>query len=338
MSEFPLFELRSEPLDVAGLAASLGDASGGALVTFEGRVRNTNEGRPVVGLEYDAYPQLCVTEGTSVVRGAQEGVLAARCVHRVGKLAVGEVAVWVGVVAGHREEAFRACRYIIDEVKRRVPIWKKELYADQTAAWIGAANAPADAPAGLGSLVLAGGASERMGLDKARLVYEGEPQVQRIARLLERVAPPVYVSVRPSQAKDKVFRGLRLLPDEEGGIGPLEGILRAFREAPSRAWLVVAVDMPFLTEPVLRRLVESRDPERHATAYRNPEIDGPEPVCAIYEPAMLSVLQERKSRGRYSLQMLRDLPVKLVEPLDPAELRNINSLEEYRRAAGPRPG
>lgn len=301
------------------------------MVSFEGRVRNVNDGRPVVGLEYEAYPQLCMTEGTAVVKEALPGVVAARCVHRTGRLAVGDVAVWVGVIGGHRDEAFRACRYIIDEVKRRVPIWKKEQYADASAEWIGLGGA---GPA-LGSLVLAGGASVRMGLDKARLVYEGEPQVRRIARLLERVAPPVYVSVRPAQAADKVFDGLRLLPDREEGVGPLEGIIAAFREDPARAWLVVAVDMPFLSEAVLRRLIESRDPAQSATAYRNTEIDGPEPVCAIYEPRILPILEQRKTQRRFSLMLLRDVPVKLVDPADPEELRNINNLEEYRQAGRP---
>ncbi len=194
---------------------------------------------------------------------------------------------------------------------------------------------PREAPPALGSLVLAGGASVRMGLDKARLVYEGEPQVRRVARLLESLAAPTYVSVRPAQAADKVFAGLRLLTDGEEGIGPLEGIIRAFHEVPNRAWLVVAVDMPFLTEEVLRHLIESRDPSRSATAFRIPEIDGPEPVCAIYEPSILPVLEERKARHRYSLMLLRDVPLKLVDTDRLGELRNINNLEEYREATSP---
>ncbi len=132
-----LFQLSDSPLDTAGLAASLTSTRAGALVCFEGRVRDTSGGRAVTSLEYDAYPPLCLKEGEAVVREALEGVIAARCVHRVGRLAVGEVAVWVGVIAGHRQEAFRACRAIIDEVKRRVPIWKKEHFADGGAAWVG---------------------------------------------------------------------------------------------------------------------------------------------------------------------------------------------------------
>ncbi|HVP19344.1 MAG TPA: molybdenum cofactor biosynthesis protein MoaE [Spirochaetia bacterium] len=137
MSSFELFELSEKPLDVGRLAASLVDIHAGAFVSFEGRVRDTNENRAVVGLEYEAYVELCRKEGIAIVREARDGVIAARCVHRVGQLAVGDVAVWVGVLAGHRDEAFRAGRFIIDEVKRRVPIWKKEHYRDGSSEWIG---------------------------------------------------------------------------------------------------------------------------------------------------------------------------------------------------------
>lgn len=137
MGDFEPFELSDKPLRVSELAASLPGAHAGAYVSFEGRVRDTNDSRAVVGLEYEAYPALSLAEGTAIVHEAQANVIAARCVHRVGRLAVGEVAIWIGVTAGHREEAFQACRYIIDEVKRRVPIWKKEHYRDGSSEWIG---------------------------------------------------------------------------------------------------------------------------------------------------------------------------------------------------------
>ena len=117
-------------------------------------MRNTDGARTVVALEYDAYPPLCLTEGAAILREALNGVIDARCVHRVGRLAVGDVAVWIGVIAGHRDEAFRACRFIIDEVKRRVPIWKKEHYRDGSSEWIGlggpgVTGTAASPPAGL---------------------------------------------------------------------------------------------------------------------------------------------------------------------------------------------
>ncbi len=148
MGGFQLFQLSESPLDVATLSASLVDSHAGAFVAFEGRVRDTSEGRVVVRLEYEAYERLCMREGTAIVREALEGVIAARCVHRVGRLAVGEVAVWVGVIAGHRDEAFRACRQIIDQVKLRVPIWKKEHYQDGSSGWVGLGEEHAAAPRG----------------------------------------------------------------------------------------------------------------------------------------------------------------------------------------------
>lgn len=148
MSSDELFTLSESPLDTARLAGLLRDGHAGAFVSFEGRVRDSNGRRTVVALEYEAYPRLCLTEGTAILREALNDVIDARCVHRVGRLAVGDVAVWIGVIAGHRDEAFRACRDIIDEVKRRVPIWKKEHYADGSSEWTGLSEDVVAAPNG----------------------------------------------------------------------------------------------------------------------------------------------------------------------------------------------
>ena len=88
-------------------------------------------------LEYQAYAELAQKEGEAVVHHAVEefGVLRAHCVHRIGSLAIGDVAVWIGIISGHREAAFQACRYVIDEVKKRVPIWKQENYTDGSREW-----------------------------------------------------------------------------------------------------------------------------------------------------------------------------------------------------------
>jgi molybdopterin-guanine dinucleotide biosynthesis protein A len=168
-----------------------------------------------------------------------------------------------------------------------------------------------------------------MGVDKATLRYRGEPQVRRLAKFLSRITPEVFVSVRPAQVGDPAFRGLSLLPDEEMGIGPLAGLLSAFRHRPRAAWLAVAVDMPGVTLGTLRRLVRARDSERLATAYKSPLTGAPEPVCAIYEPAILPALLEAKARDRYSLMLLKTLSVRLVEPAAARELLNVNERREY---------
>ena len=118
--------------------AGLLDDRVGGYTSFEGWVRNQNEGRDVLGLRYEAYAALAQAEGDKVLAEALSkfDVIDARCVHRIGDLAIGELAVWVGVSAAHRDAAFAACRYIIDEVKQRVPIWKHERYAEGDAGWL----------------------------------------------------------------------------------------------------------------------------------------------------------------------------------------------------------
>lgn len=136
-----MFRLAAEALDPAGLQRALADERAGACVTFEGWVRNRNDGQPVKSLDYEAYAPLAETEGRRILAEAHAkfSILAAACVHRTGALALGELAVWVGVTAEHRGAAFDACRYIIDEAKARLPIWKKEHYAGGTTAWINCA-------------------------------------------------------------------------------------------------------------------------------------------------------------------------------------------------------
>jgi len=132
------FRFSSSALDPESLRTELADPTCGGYTAFEGWVRNHNEGREVRHLEYEAFAELAIREGERIIDEAcaRFGVDSARCVHRVGDLALGELAVWVGVSARHRDEAFKACRYIIDEVKHRVPIWKKEHYVDGDSGWV----------------------------------------------------------------------------------------------------------------------------------------------------------------------------------------------------------
>ncbi len=133
-----MFRFSSTPLDESALRAELSDPSCGGFAAFEGWVRDHNDGRRVRRLEYEAFEPLAIKEGERIIAAAiaQFGVEHASCVHRIGALEIGETAVWVGVTARHRDEAFRACRYIIDEVKHRVPIWKKEHYENGDSGWV----------------------------------------------------------------------------------------------------------------------------------------------------------------------------------------------------------
>lgn len=134
-----MFRITPRPLNPDALRGELLDGRAGGYVSFEGRVRRRNEGREVRSLEYEAYHELAEKEGNRVLAEAREkfAILSAACVHRVGHLQIGDLAVWAGVTAEHREAAFDACRYIINEMKARVPIWKKEHYADGGPAWLG---------------------------------------------------------------------------------------------------------------------------------------------------------------------------------------------------------
>ncbi len=136
-----MFRISTAALDPDALRGELSAPDAGGFVAFEGRVRGRNRSREVTALEYEAYGDLAQKEGDRILAEARErfGLTAALCVHRVGRLHIGEIAVWVGVAAPHRSQAFDGCRFIIDELKRRVPIWKKEHYAGGEAAWIGPA-------------------------------------------------------------------------------------------------------------------------------------------------------------------------------------------------------
>ena len=142
------FRFSTEPLDILALRTELQGAAAGGYSSFEGWVRNHNEGRQVRRLEYEAFEALAVKEGERIVAEAlaRFGVERAACVHRVGSLEIGDIAVWVGVSARHRHEAFLACRYIIDAVKHRVPIWKKEHYLDGDSGWVNCERCAAAAP------------------------------------------------------------------------------------------------------------------------------------------------------------------------------------------------
>jgi adenylyltransferase/sulfurtransferase len=132
------FRFSHEPLDPETLRESLRDPACGGYTSFEGWVRNHNEGHNVSRLEYEAFEPLAVKEAERIMAeaAARFGIEHASCVHRLGNLAIGDMAVWVGVSARHRHEAFVACRYIIDEVKHRVPIWKKEHYQNGDSGWV----------------------------------------------------------------------------------------------------------------------------------------------------------------------------------------------------------
>ena len=134
------------PLDVAELVAEVAAPSHGAVCTFVGAVRDHSDGRNVVGLEYSAYTEMATREMDAILREAealQKGVEIV-AVHRIGALRVGDVCVVIAAAHAHRDAAFVGCRYVIEEIKKRVPIWKREIYADGTHEWVNACATAGD--------------------------------------------------------------------------------------------------------------------------------------------------------------------------------------------------
>ena len=124
-------------IDVRAVAARVVTPERGGVVTFVGGVRNHHGGRAVLRLEYSAYAPMADAEIDRIVAEAEERWPARVAVeHRIGVLEIGDVAVVVVAAAAHRDGAFDACRHVIEELKRRVPIWKREHYADGTAGWV----------------------------------------------------------------------------------------------------------------------------------------------------------------------------------------------------------
>ena len=141
------FRFVRSTIDTGALRAELADPACGGYAAFEGWVRDHNEGQAVHRLEYEAYEALAVSEAERIVTEALARFPVAHiaCAHRLGDLSVGELAVWVGVSSAHRHEAFLACRYVIDEIKHRLPIWKKEHYVSGDSGWVNCERCAAEA-------------------------------------------------------------------------------------------------------------------------------------------------------------------------------------------------
>ena len=136
-----MFRLSHEPLDPGVLGDELAAPAAGALVTFEGWVRDHHEGRPVKGLDYEAFVPMARRVGEGILAEARErfAITGAAACHRLGTLGVGDRAIWVGVTSAHRQEAFLACRWIMDAIKAEVPVWKKEHFGDGSGSvWVNA--------------------------------------------------------------------------------------------------------------------------------------------------------------------------------------------------------
>ncbi|MBU3672216.1 MAG: molybdenum cofactor biosynthesis protein MoaAD [Sinobacteraceae bacterium] len=182
-------------------------------------------------------------------------------------------------------------------------------------------------------LVLAGGRSSRMHRDKAALAYHGRSQLATTFELLQSVVDHCYVSVRADQIDEPLRKGFAQIVDAEGPGGPINGILAAQQRHPQAAWLVLACDLPFLDRASLVHLLTHRDHSGMATAFRSSHDGLPEPLCAVYEPSAAQALPSFiAGGGRCPRKFLITHEAKLIEPLAPSALDNINSAQEYWQA------
>jgi len=133
-----MYRVQTEPIDLNELVRYVTDAEAGAIATFIGTTRNNNEGRKVIALDYEAYPEMAEKElariGAEAARKWQ--ICRIAIVHRLGPVQIGESSVIIAVSSAHRDAAFAASRYAIEEIKKTVPIWKKEVF-EGGAVWIG---------------------------------------------------------------------------------------------------------------------------------------------------------------------------------------------------------
>jgi molybdenum cofactor guanylyltransferase len=182
-------------------------------------------------------------------------------------------------------------------------------------------------------LILAGGSSSRMQRDKAVLAYQGQNQLDRAFELLSRHVSPVFVSVRAGQTHDPARARRAMIVDSVPGEGPMVGIRSALAAHPQAAWLVLACDLPFLSDAALSQLLRERDPHCLATAFRSAHDGLPEPLCAIWEPAAAAALAADYPQGAGCPRkfLIRHTP-KLLDPKDLRALDNVNTPEEYAEA------
>lgn len=179
----------------------------------------------------------------------------------------------------------------------------------------------------MNGLILVGGRSTRMGIDKSQLAYHGKPQWQYLYELLLPFCQKTFLSCRDNQKDNFANHPLLIDPYE---IGPMGGILSAFEQDSNEAWLVVACDMPFVNEKTIEFLTQPRKTAQIATAFQNPETQLPEPLLTIWEPAAYPFLIEAHKKGQRSpLRILQNADIKRLECPQPNWLKNVNTAEQY---------
>lgn len=188
-------------------------------------------------------------------------------------------------------------------------------------------------PTKIKALILAGGYGKRMGQDKGSLKYHNKFQTHHLYDLLKESIDDVYISIRPDQKDEEHLKGLPHIYDVYPSKGPMCAILSAFEIDPNCAWLVVAVDQPFLDSETIFELVKKRDPFKVATCFENPEKKWPEPLCTIWEPKSKRKLFDHWSMDRFCpRKILFNSEVNLLQLKNTTALANCNTPCDYKSA------
>jgi molybdopterin synthase catalytic subunit len=163
VASLPFTDLVTTPIAVTDVLGRVGAEEDGAVLLFLGTVRDHAEGRAVRGMTYEAYKEMAADVLATIAReaAARLGTDRVAVVHRVGDLAIGEVSVAIAVSSPHRAEAYDASRHVIEEIKKRLPVWKRERYADGGAGWVEGTTPLA--AAARGATTAAGGATAAAG-------------------------------------------------------------------------------------------------------------------------------------------------------------------------------
>lgn len=182
-------------------------------------------------------------------------------------------------------------------------------------------------------LVLAGGLSSRMGEEKAGLRYHGKMQSEYCLQILSAFCEKSFLSTRREQSDDPAFKGLPQIHDRFEQACPLNGILSAMETHPEAAWLVLGCDLPLIDERVIGLLIQNRDVSLHATAFRRMDDGLAEPMCAVFEPAVVPLLKRLMNEGcRSPRKALSGEKVRLIDPPGFEALFNVNSPDERKNA------
>jgi len=180
-------------------------------------------------------------------------------------------------------------------------------------------------------LIVMGGRSTRMGFNKSMIPYHGKPQCQYLYELLNELLPETYLSVRKDQ--EGIFTD-KIIIDAFDARGPLNGLLSAHKTFPEKAWLVLAVDMPFITPQTILQLIENRETDGLATVFARAQGGRPEPLAAIWEARALAILTGHHLKGEevYPLNFLQNNKVRVLHPKEDIELFNVNNLSDFEQA------